>query len=99
MTDIKIFIRVQRFVEVSSHLGEVNSFYNSFSDASQKASSAFQKFKQNLVGIGLILKHDLLYFLSSIIWLYLRAKVCICTEMKFFSHEPYPFVNTFQRYV
>ena len=32
--------------QVSSDLGEVNSFYNSFSNMGQKAPPAFQKFKK-----------------------------------------------------
>ena len=43
MTNIKIFIRVQRVLHpASSDLGEVNSFYNSFSDLGQKAPHVFK---------------------------------------------------------
>ena len=48
--------------QVSSDLGEVNSFYNSFSDPGQKATPAFQKLKKTLPGKGLIFKPELLFF-------------------------------------
>ena len=48
--------------QVSSDLGEVNSFYNSFSDPGQKAPLIFKSSK-NPACIRLIFKPELLFFI------------------------------------
>ena len=49
-----IFLRSKDMLyQVSTDLGELNSFYSSFSDASQKAPFYFSKVQKGLPGIDL----------------------------------------------
>ena len=47
LTNVKILVMFKDvFYKVSSDLGEINSFYSSFSDVGQMEPPVFQKFKK-----------------------------------------------------